>query len=105
MAASSHSPLRRRAAWLALGVLLASGAAAAPQYDAKAPINLEAASSDFDYRNNTLVFRRVRITQGTLVVEAQEANATGLEFENSQWTLKGQVRITVPDGKLASDSA
>ncbi len=38
-------------------------------------------------------------------MEAQEANATGLDFENSQWTLKGQVRITMPDGKLASDSA
>jgi len=105
MANSSPSPLRHGAALLAVGVLLASASAAAPQYDAKAPINLEAASSDFDYRNNTLVFRRVKITQGTLVVEAQEANATGLEFENSQWTLKGQVRITVPDGKLASDSA
>jgi len=75
------------------------------QVDAKAPINLEAASSDFDYRNNTLLFRRVKITQGQLVVEAQQANATGLEFVNSQWTLKGQVKITVPDGKLASDTA
>ncbi len=35
-----------------------------------------------------------------MMVEAQEATATGLDFENSQWTLKGQVRITVPDGKL-----
>jgi lipopolysaccharide transport protein LptA len=105
MATSSHSPRHRCATLLALGALLASGLAVAAQYDAKAPINLEAASSDFDYRNNTLVFRRVKITQGGLVVEAQEANATGLEFENSQWTLKGQVRITVPDGKLAADSA
>jgi lipopolysaccharide transport protein LptA len=105
MATSSHSPRHRCATLLALGALLASGLAVAAEYDAKAPINLEAASSDFDYRNNTLVFSRVKITQGGLVVEAQEANATGLEFENSQWTLKGQVRITVPDGKLASDSA
>jgi lipopolysaccharide transport protein LptA len=104
MAASSHSFLRDRVATVLLGVLLAGGAAAAT-HDAKAPINLEAASSDFDYRNNTLVFRRVKITQGELTVEAQEANATGLDFVNSQWTLKGQVRITVPDGKLASDTA
>jgi lipopolysaccharide export system protein LptA len=69
------------------------------------PINLEAASSDFDYRNNTLLFRRVRITQGGLEVEAQEASATGLNFENSEWSLKGQVQITVPDGKLASSDA
>lgn len=103
MAVSSHNLALGLAAAL-LAATLATGSAAAP-VDAKAPINLEAASSDFDYRNNTLLFRRVKITQGPLTVEAQEASATGLEFENSQWILKGQVRITMPDGKLASDSA
>jgi len=88
-----------------LGALLAGAAAAAPTYDATAPISLEAASSDFDYRNNTLLFRRVKITQGPLQVEAQEARATGLNFENSKWDLSGQVRITLPDGRLAADFA
>jgi lipopolysaccharide transport protein LptA len=104
MAASSHNPRRRALAAMLLAGLLGGGAAAA-QHDAQAPINLEAASSDFDYRNNTLVFRRVKITQGELQVESDEAKATGLEFVNSQWTLTGNVRITVPDGKLASDTA
>ena len=103
MAASSHNFARALAAAL-LTAALAARAAASP-VDAQAPINLEAASSDFDYRNNTLLFKRVKITQGPLVVEAQEASATGLEFVNSQWTFKGEVRITVPDGKLASDTA
>lgn len=104
MAVSFHNAARRAATGLLLGVLAAGVAAAAP-HDTQAPINLEAASSDFDYRNNTLLFRRVRITQGTLVVEAQQATATGLEFENSQWSFTGQVRITVPDGRLTSDTA
>ena len=69
------------------------------------PINLEAASSDFDYKNNSLMFRRVRITQGGLVVTAQQASATGLEFENSEWRLQGDVRITVPGGSLQSSEA
>ena len=69
------------------------------------PINLEAASSDFDYRNNTLLFRRVRITQGTMEVEADEARANGLNFENSQWNLSGSVRIQMPDGHLNSGEA
>ena len=30
------------------------------------PISLDAASSEFDYRNNTLLFRQVRIVQGTV---------------------------------------
>ena len=69
------------------------------------PINLEAASSDFDYRNNTLLFRRVRISQGTMQVEADEARANGLNFENSEWNLTGSVQIHVPDGRLSSGEA
>jgi lipopolysaccharide transport protein LptA len=69
------------------------------------PINLEAASSDFDYKNNTLLFKRVKITQGGLEVTAQQASATGLEFDNSEWRLTGDVAITVPGGKLQSSEA
>jgi len=105
MAASIPRARLRLAASLLPGALLAAGLAIAAPYDAQAPINLEAASSDFDYRNNTLLFRRVKITQGQLQVEAQHASATGLDFENSQWSLTGEVRITMPDGKLASDEA
>ncbi len=105
MAASFHNAGRHRLAALATLLAAASPAPAATTHNAQAPISLEAASSDFDYRNNTLLFKRVKISQGNLQVEALEASATGLNFENSQWTLKGQVRITVPDGKLASDDA
>ena len=99
MADSNHNR-----SWALLVALACATAGAAP-YDATAPINLEAASSDFDYRNNTLLFRRVKVSQGGLQVEAMEARATGLNFENSKWDLDGQVRVTVPDGRLLSDSA
>jgi lipopolysaccharide transport protein LptA len=78
---------------------------ALPRPSKDAPIELVAASSDFDYKKNTLLFKQVKITQGPLVVEAQEATATGLNFENTDWTLSGQVRITVPDGRLTSSEA
>ena len=32
-------------------------------------------------------------------VEADEARATGLNFDNSEWNLSGDVQILVPDGK------
>lgn len=73
--------------------------------NAQQPIDLQAASSDFDYKNNSLRFRRVKITQGAMQVSAQEANASGLNFDNSQWKFTGDVQILVPDGKLNSDSA
>jgi lipopolysaccharide transport protein LptA len=76
-----------------------------PAGNSTLPINLEAASSDFDYKNNTLLFRRVKITQGGLEVTAQQASATGLEFDDSEWRLQGEVKIVVPGGRLQSDEA
>ncbi len=47
----------------------------------------------------------MKITQGGLEVTAQQASATGLEFNNSEWRLQGDVVITVPGGKLQSGEA
>jgi lipopolysaccharide transport protein LptA len=69
------------------------------------PINVDAASSDFDYKNNQLLFREVTITQGDVQVRADQANATGLDFENSEWVFRGNVRIKVDGGSLTSDEA
>ena len=94
------------AALLLLGsVPCAMAQSGLPAGNSALPINLEAASSDFDYKNNTLLFKRVKITQGGLEVTAQQASATGLEFDNSEWRLTGDVVIVVPGGKLQSNEA
>ncbi|MGL6223735.1 MAG: LptA/OstA family protein, partial [Steroidobacteraceae bacterium] len=94
------------AAVLLLGSLpCATAQSGLPAGNSALPINLEAASSDFDYKNNTLLFKRVKITQGGLEVTAQQASATGLEFDNSEWRLTGDVVIVVPGGKLQSNEA
>jgi lipopolysaccharide transport protein LptA len=69
------------------------------------PISLDARSSEFDYKKNRLVFHTVTITQGKLRVEAGEATATGLNFEDSQWQFSGDVHITMEKGSLSSDRA
>ncbi len=70
------------------------------------PINLDAASSEVDYKTNTLVFKDVIISQGTMRVQAEHARATGLNFANSKWTFEGNVRINADEhGNLRSDSA
>jgi lipopolysaccharide transport protein LptA len=69
------------------------------------PISLDARSSEFDYGKNRLAFHTVTITQGKLRVEAGEATATGLNFDNSQWQFTGDVRITMENGSLRSDRA
>ena len=71
----------------------------------EAEIVLDAASSDVDYRSNTLLFRDVVITQGPLRVQAERARATGLDFKDATWTFSGKVRIDVEGGTLRSDEA
>ena len=106
MAASFLRPSSSRLALaLALCAACACAAYAAGPRQSDLPISLDAASSDFDYRNNTLRFRQVRIVQGNVRVEADEATATGLNFENSRWEFRGNVRIHVDGGSLASNEA
>jgi lipopolysaccharide transport protein LptA len=69
------------------------------------PIALDADSSEFDYKNNTLVFHHVKISQADMSVEANEARANGLNFDNSRWVFRGAVKITFKDGSLTSDEA
>jgi lipopolysaccharide transport protein LptA len=68
-------------------------------------ITLDAQSSELDAKNNNLLFRKVRIAQGTMAVTADQAQATGLDFENSHWVFRGNVKITMDQGQLASDEA
>ncbi len=83
MAASLPDPARRRVAVAILCCLAAGVAAAATPTlprPTKEPIDLVAASSDFDYKQNRLHFEQVRITQGPMQVEAREASATRTQF-------------------------
>ena len=45
-----------------------------------AEIVLDAASSEMDYRTNTLLFQDLLITQGSTRVKAERARSTGLDF-------------------------
>jgi lipopolysaccharide transport protein LptA len=76
-----------------------------PRIQPNAPITVDARSSDFDYRKGTLLFKSVRISQGALAVEADQATATGLEFEDSRWVFQGNVRITTEDGSIQANEA
>jgi len=94
---------------------LAAGAAAWPYAFAataavlpthQLPITVDAASSEVDYRTNTVVFSQVVISQGAMRVQADHAHASGLNFANSRWTFEGHVRIdAAPSGSLRSDQA
>ena len=98
-------PLLGVAALLSLTVAAPLFGQAKPSKRAAAEITLDAASSEVDYANNNYLFRAVTITQGDLKVTADEARATGTDFDNATWEFKGKVRIVVPNGGLRSDLA
>jgi len=92
-----------RALLAALGLL---GMAAAAQERSTEKIVLEAVPVDINYKNNTAVLRDVVITQGATRIEAREAHVKGgLDFENGEWTISGNVRIKAENGNLKSDKA
>jgi lipopolysaccharide transport protein LptA len=62
--------------------------------------------ADIDIRNNNAVLRNVVITQCDKRIEATEARVNGgLDFENGEWTMSGDVRIKAEGGNLRSDKA
>src|ERR1700693_6524254 len=94
------STLNKAVALFALAAPLAIAAHVEQQ-----AISLDAQSSELDYKNNNLIFHKVRITQGNMSVAADQAQATGLDFENSRWVFRGNVKITMDQGQLTSDEA
>ena len=103
---SRKSNLVARLCVAALAVGLLGVAEAAPAPCVNQEIVLEAKPLEMDYRNNNAVLRDVVITQCSVRIQAAEAHITGgLDFENSHWTISGDVRITADGGKLSSDKA
>ena len=104
--ANSH-PVKRFArtttACLA-GLLGVAAAAQSPRETQK--IVVDAVPVDVNYRDNTALLKDVVITQGDMRIEAAEARMKGgLDFENGEWTISGNVRINAEGGKLLADKA
>jgi lipopolysaccharide transport protein LptA len=104
MARSRLNSIAAAAALLLPGLLGPAAGAESPRGTEK--IVLSAVPLDIDYRNNRARFREVVITQGDVRIEAAEANVVGgLDFENGEWTVSGNVRIRAEGGSLKSDKA
>ena len=73
--------------------------------DPTLPISLDADSSDFDRRRNVVVFTGLRISQGPLEISADRAQASQIDFENSQWEFAGNVRIEMENSELRASEA
>lgn len=78
---------------------------ASQNIDLKLPISLDADSTEYDGKNSMLIFRGLRLTQGSIGVVADEGRATKLDFDDSVWRFSGHVVIDVDNGHIECDSA
>jgi len=86
-------------------LLLLPVLAVAQDSDLRLPISLDADSTDYDGNSSMLVFRGLRLTQGSIGVEADEGRASKLDFQDSVWRFEGNVVIDVDSGHIECDSA
>ena len=71
-------------------------------------ISVDAQSFELDYKNSTMAYHKVRIAQGNMSVAAdlaQTTSSSGLDFDNSRWVFRGNVKIAMDQGQLTSDEA
>lgn len=88
------------AAWLA-----PSPPAVAQLEDLRLPISLDADSTDYDGNSSMLMFQGLRLSQGSIGVEADRGRASKLDFEDSVWHFSGNVVIDTETGHIECDSA
>jgi lipopolysaccharide transport protein LptA len=86
--------------------LALSQPAARAQIDAlRLPISLDADSTDYDGNSSMLVFRGLKLSQGSIGIEADEGRASKLDFQDSVWRFEGNVIIDVDNGHIECSSA
>jgi lipopolysaccharide export system protein LptA len=89
----------------ALAMTGAAPAAAAPAKTQAIDIVAQSLDSSLD----TVVFHKVRVTQGTMSISADQGQGTGrnnkVDFDDSVWVFRGNVKITLDQGLLSAEEA
>ena len=85
--------------------VLIPGHVVAQSDDLRLPISLDADSSEYDGKSTMVVFEGLRLTQGSIGIEADLGRASKLDFQDSVWRFEGNVVIDVENGRIECDSA
>ena len=106
---NSVRKLCREVLALAVAVALLHATVLAPgpvlAQDEPSRVSLDAEWSSFDRQSNTMMFRGLRIAQGDFTIEADEAVASDLDFNRSEWEFNGNVRIAMDTATIESARA
>ena len=90
---------------IALAALLLCSSSYSQINELVLPISLVADSTDYDGKSSMLMFRGLRLTQGSIGIEADEGRASKLDFEDSVWHFTGNVVIDTGNVHIESDTA
>jgi lipopolysaccharide transport protein LptA len=93
------------AALLAVAAAMLPAGSAAQDPDPRLPIMLDADSLEYDGKSSMLMYTGLRLTQGTLGIQADRAHASKPDFEDSVWQFSGNVVIDVQNGHMKSETA
>jgi lipopolysaccharide transport protein LptA len=85
--------------------LLPSSANSQGSVDARLPISLDADYSGYDGKAGVLTFKGLRLTQGSIGIEADEGKASKLDFADSTWQFSGHVIIDIDGTHIECDGA
>ncbi len=88
-----------------LAGLLCAGINLAQIDDFQLPILLDADTTDYDGKNSMLTFQGLRLTQGSLGIQADAGRASKMDFEDSVWHFNGNVVVDVENGHIECDDA
>ncbi|HEX5787009.1 MAG TPA: lipopolysaccharide transport periplasmic protein LptA, partial [Woeseiaceae bacterium] len=86
-------------------LLLLAGPAPAQGDDVRLPVVVDAESTDYDGNASMLHFRGLKLTQGSISIESDEAQSAGRDFDDNTWHLSGNVIFDVAEGHIEADSA
>ncbi len=75
------------------------------ELDPRVPMSIDADSTTYDGKTSTIIFKGLRLSQGLIGIQADEAHAKNRELEDSTWQFSGNVIIDVDNGHIESDTA
>lgn len=90
---------------VAAAAAMLPAASIAQEPDPQLPIMLDADATEYDGRNSMLMFTGLRLTQGSLSIQADHGRATQPDFEDSVWQFAGGVVIDVENGHMEAETA
>lgn len=90
---------------LSLAALPLIATAQLTDLDGRLPWDIDAESTIYDGKTSTLIFKGLRLSRGSIAIEADEGRVTNKDMEDSSWQFSGNVVIDVENGHIECDSA